>query len=110
MRRINALLIVILLALVPSVALALGLDEAKAKGLVGERPDGYIGAVVPAPSGEVTSLVSEINAKRKAEYQRIAKKNGTDLAVVERISGKKAIEKTKAGQFIMSPSGAWQRK
>lgn len=88
-------------------AFAIGLDDAKARGLVGETVDGYLGAV--EASAEVNALVADINAKRKAEYQRIAQKNGIDLSTVEALAGKKAIEKTPAGQYVQI-EGAWVRK
>jgi hypothetical protein len=48
----------LLLMLVATPALALGLDEAKRQGLVGEQVDGYLGAVRPSP--EVAELVRTI--------------------------------------------------
>ena len=40
-----------------TLALALTLDEAKAQGLVGEKVDGYVAAVVANPAAEVQALV-----------------------------------------------------
>ena len=67
-------------------AFALSLDEAKAKGLVGERPNGYLGAVNP-----------------------IAKRNRTDLRSVETLAGEKAIQNTTPGNFVEGPGG-WVKK
>ncbi len=96
--------------LLPSLVFALGLDQAKAKGLVGEKPDGYLASVQASASAEVQNLVKDINSKRKKKYQSIARENGTSLQAVEVLAGKKAIQKTPAGQFIMSPNGSWKRK
>ena len=52
------------------------LDDAKRLGQVGERFDGYVGAVESRPSDATRRLVTEINARRKQEYQAIAAKNG----------------------------------
>ncbi|MCB0338840.1 MAG: YdbL family protein [Bdellovibrionales bacterium] len=87
-------------------AFALELDQAKAKGLVGETPTGYLAPVNKA-SADVKALVDDINRKRRAEYERIAKKNGTPLKTVEVLAGKKAIEKTPGGQYVLLPSGEW---
>ena len=98
------------LALSLSVALpamALDLGQAKAKGLVGETSSGYIAAV--KASGDVNSLVKDINAQRKAHYKKIAKKNNISLEAVEVRAGQKAIGKTPAGQFI-NTGGGWQKK
>ncbi len=81
----------------------------KAAGQIGEQPNGYLGVVSAAP-GDVQALVRDINQKRKAVYQNIASKNGTSLQAVEQMAGKKTINKTPSGQFVRSPSGAWQRK
>jgi len=87
-------------------AFALELGDAKARGLVGEQPSGYLAAVGVA-TPEIAALVNDINKKRKAAYEEIAKRNGTPLDAVEQLAGKKAIEKTPAGQFVRSTSGEW---
>lgn len=88
-------------------AFALELDAAKAQGLVGETVNGYLGAVQSTP--DANTLVKDINAKRKAEYERIARQNGINLSDVEALAGKKAIEKTPAGQFV-NVTGTWVKK
>lgn len=67
-------------ALIAGSAFALDLHSARVGGLVAEKPSGYIEAV--KPSSEVNSLVAEVNAKRKAEYERIAKEKGTSADAV----------------------------
>ncbi len=89
-------------------AWALSLDEAKAKGLVGEKPDGYLGVV--SGGGEVQALANDINQKRRQAYEDIARRNGTKLKDVEVLAGDKAIQQTKPGLMIQSPSGQWIRK
>jgi len=97
------------MVLLPFSAFALNLQEAKSQLLVGESVTGYLG-VVKSGAG-VAALVSDVNAKRKTSYQKIAKRNGTSLSAVERLAAKKAIEKTARGQMIQtSPGGAWIRK
>jgi len=76
-----------LLTLVSMPAFALDLSQAKSQGLVKETPGGYLS--VAKPSADVNALVSKINAGRKAEYQKIAKKQGVPLATVEQLAGKK---------------------
>ena len=101
---IAALTLSLLLA---SPALALNLDEAKSQGLVGEKINGYIGAV--QPSGNVNALVKNINAKRKSHYQQISYKNGTSLGNVEKLAGEKLINRAPRGQYVNRGSG-WVRK
>ncbi|MBI1424245.1 MAG: DUF1318 domain-containing protein [Gammaproteobacteria bacterium] len=93
-----------------SATWAMSLQDAKEQGLLGEQPDGYLGLVKADASADVKALMSDINARRKQEYQSIARRNNTQLNVVETLAGKKAIERTPAGQYIRLPSGQWTRK
>lgn len=77
---------------------------------MGEQPNGYLEAVGANPSAEVRALIADINAKRRHQYQQVAKANGTSLNVVEALAGKKAIEKTPPGQYVRSPAGRWIKK
>jgi len=89
---------------------AMSLQDAKAQGLVGEQANGYLGLVKSAASAEVKTLMNEVNVKRKKEYQDIARRNKTELSVVEALAGKKAIEMTPSGQYVKPPSGQWVKK
>ncbi len=89
-------------------AFALSLDEAKARGLVGERPNGYLGAVNPSNT-EAQFVIADVNEKRRQAYEDIAKRNRTDLRSVETLAGEKAIQNTKPGNFVEGPGG-WVKK
>lgn len=105
----------LLLALVMSMpVLALSLNEAmsalpsaKAAGQLGEQPNGYLGVV--NPGGEAAEIASQINQARRNEYQKLAKENGIQQSDVESMAGKKAIERTAPGQYIML-NGVWMKK
>jgi uncharacterized protein YdbL (DUF1318 family) len=99
-----------LLILTPLLALSVTLDEAKQQGWLGERPDGYLGLVTPSPTADTVLLMKDVNRKRRTLYQDIAGKNGTALSAVEALAGKKAIEQTPSGRFIMQPDGNWIHK
>lgn len=103
----SALLLALVLAFVAAPAYALDLDTAKDNGWVGERYTGYLG-VVEAKAG-VKALVDEINAKRTERFKELAAKNGISLQEVEKIAGKKVIEKTRAGHLIDLGNG-WLAK
>ena len=107
LRRFAAVLLFALVAL-PGAALALGLEEAKDRGLVGERVDGYVG-VVQAEAG-VERLIARINEGRREKYREIASRNGTALEAVERIAGKKLLERAAPDTWIMTPEGRWVKK
>ncbi|MEK9673226.1 MAG: YdbL family protein [Rhodospirillaceae bacterium] len=93
---------VLALVLMTGAAWALDLDGAKAQGLVGEKPDGYVGAVAGGRA-DVQALVNDINTRRRAQYQVLAQKNGTSVTAVQQIVGQKLI--SRAG-----PGGQWVRK
>jgi uncharacterized protein YdbL (DUF1318 family) len=96
------------LALSASVVLAaLTLDAAKAQGVVGEKPDGLIGAVTSSP--EADALVSSTNAERMERYKSIAAKNGTAVSQVQALAGKKLIEQAAKGEYVMNGS-SWVKK
>lgn len=86
----------------------LDLQAAKTQGLVGETPTGYL-AAVRGGNAEAGTLAQSINAQRKQQYEEIAQRNNTPLKAVEELAGKKAMEKTPAGQFIFL-DGAWKKK
>ena len=80
-------LVVVSLAVISLPASALDLDQARSQGMVKETSSGYL--KVAKPSAEVNALVKKVNAGRKAEYQKIAKKNGTSIQAVEQLAGKR---------------------
>jgi uncharacterized protein YdbL (DUF1318 family) len=93
-----------------SVAAAGSLTQYKADGLIGEQASGYIGIVSQNAPAEVKSLVAEVNARRKAGYQDIARKQGTRLEDVEKVGGNKTIEKTLRGNYVKDAGGSWRKK
>ncbi|MAB97782.1 YdbL family protein [Pseudomonas marincola] len=110
-KRIASLMLLLSLSL-PALAMNLNeamseLGSAKANGLVGEMPNGYLGVVKSA--GEADAITKLINQARANEYQKLAQQNGIQKTDVEAIAGKKAIEKTPAGQYIQL-NGKWIKK
>ena len=89
-------------------AFAMDLDAAKAGGLVGEMRNGYLGVVKSTPEAE--AVVSDINAKRRAEYARIAKQNGQDISVIEKLAAQKAYEMTPKGHYLKDAGGNWVKR
>ena len=91
-----------------SSTFALSLDDAKAKGFVGEKANGYLGLVTPS-NAEAQALLEDINQKRRQAYEEIAKRNRTNVQSVETLAGDKAIQNTKPGNFVEGPGG-WSKK
>lgn len=114
MKRLMQLGAVILALSLALPAFAMGLDEAKQKlesakqqGVVGETPTGYLDVV--KAGGEARDVVEAINSARRDEYTRIAEKHNIPVTQVETVAGKKAIEKTPSGQFVLI-NGQWVKK
>ena len=107
MKRIVTLILCLVLSC--QLTFALELQDAKSQGLVGETPTGYLAPVGATVTGEVGQLVQSINQQRKAAYQKIAQRNKTSLAAVEKLAGEQALEKTPVGQYIFV-HGSWQKK
>ncbi|MDX2428503.1 MAG: YdbL family protein [Xanthomonadales bacterium] len=108
-RQIFAALLISLLTV--SIAVADSpLTQPKADGLIGEQANGYLGLVAQNAPSSIKNLVADTNAKRKAGYQKIAAKQGTSLADVEKVGGNTAIEKTLPGNYIRDASGTWYKK
>ena len=110
MRRwIMALLSLALVAFtVIDTAHAGPLDDAKAAGLVGEKADGYVGAVTG--DADIRGLIDQVNAGRRAKYAEIASKRGAPVDAVATIAGKKLIERTPSGHYVMGSDGQWRQK
>jgi len=109
--RIATLLMALSLAL-PALAMTLGeamsaLGNAKARGQLGEMPNGYLGVI--EAGGQAREIAKLINQARRTEYQKLARENGIQLGDVEAIAGQKAQDKTPRGQFIQL-NGKWIRK
>ncbi len=82
-------IIVLFTMFIASPAFALDLQSARAGGMVVEEATGYIKAVKP----EASALVADINAKRKAEYERIAKEKGSKVEDVAAIAAQELMKK-----------------
>jgi len=89
-------------------AYALDLSQARAQGLVGEKMDGYVAAVTP--SADANAVVDDINARRRAEYEKISKDNGQPVAVVAKIAAERIIGGLPAGSYYKAADGSWKKK
>jgi uncharacterized protein YdbL (DUF1318 family) len=92
-----------------TAAFALDLSEARTRGLVGEKLDGFI-ASVKQPTDEVNAVVSDINSRRRAEYEKISKNNGQPVSIVGKVAAENIINKLPAGSYFQSPNGDWVKK
>ena len=109
--QLGAFILVLCLAM-PAFSMGLEeaksqLDAAKQQGLVGETPTGYLEVVKADVNAR--GIVEAINQARRDEYARIAEKHDIPVTQVETVAGKKALEKTPAGQYILV-NDKWVKK
>ena len=97
--------------LLPIAAHADSLDSARAAGLIGERPDGYVAAVSPTPPGDVQQLVDTINAQRRKVYEQLAGQKGVPVEEVAALAAEKTIsQKLQPGWYYLNAAGQWVQK
>lgn len=79
---------------------------ARASGAVGEKMDGYLGAIGTADAA-VQRLVNDINIKRRAVYAERAKATSATLEEYAFTAGCQAIARTDPGEKYQTPDGSW---
>ena len=92
-------LLLILTIFIPMFAFALDLTQARGAKLIAENDHGYLVALTSSP--EVKQLVEEVNAKRRAEYEKIASQTNTSLSEVEQVSAEKILNSLPVGTKII---------
>ena len=100
-----ALFLLLILA-VP--AFAMDFHDARTKGLVGERLDGFVEALVKTDGAP--ALAADVNSKRKAEYARIAKEKGQTVDVVAKLAASEIIKSLESGASYQDGSGGWKKR
>jgi uncharacterized protein YdbL (DUF1318 family) len=94
-----------------AVAHADPLDNARAAGLLGERPDGYVDVVTANPTPDILSLKEQINAQRRKIYEQLAGEKGVPAEEVGALAAEKTIsQKLKPGMYYMNSAGQWVQK
>ncbi|MBL8708075.1 MAG: YdbL family protein [Rhodospirillaceae bacterium] len=87
------------------------LDDARAAGQIGERPDGYVAVVNPAAPADIKALVDSINRQRRDAYQQIAQQKGVPIEQIGALTAEKIFsENLRPGMYYMDATGAWKQK
>lgn len=103
---------VALLAGVPiaaAVAQAGDWKAARAAGLIGEQPDGYLG-IVGTPTPELRAMVNDVNIQRKSVYTRQSAANDTTVEAFALTAGCNLILNTPPGSKYQAPDGSWKTR
>lgn len=84
-------------------------QQARDRGQIGEKPDGYLGFVTE-PTPAIRALVDDINIKRKRAYTDSAATAGATVEQMAFTSGCNLIAQTAVGERYMAPDGTWQTR
>ncbi|MDJ0920195.1 MAG: YdbL family protein [Henriciella sp.] len=84
------------------------IEAAQQQGVVGERIDGYLGIVSGNVDPALLRKVNDINNRRRALYDQLARDTGTTTEQVARITGEKQIAKAPRGVYVMGEDGVWK--
>ena len=104
--------------LILGLALALGAGPAaaqdaviaaRANGVVGERYDGYLGAV-GALSPSLRSKVSAINIKRRSLFSDLAARRGVTSGDVGIAAACALLARVAVGEVYLLSEGQWRRR
>ncbi|MBK0398420.1 YdbL family protein [Limibaculum sp. M0105] len=112
-RRVAAVLTVALIMLAsetPDAWAQSKLDSYRANGAVAERFDGYVEVRDPGAPGDARALVNEVNAQRRALYEKRAKETNVPVAEVGKLFATKIVEQAPKGTYFRQPSGSYVRK
>ena len=85
------------------------LDAPRAAGIVGERYDGFA-VVRGTASPEISTLVDQVNAERRAVYAQSAAKDRVPIEAVGKIYATQIIKSAPSGTWFLSEDGKWTRK
>ena len=101
------------LAFAPIAATAQGRDPAyaaaRAQGLIGETPDGFLGFVTP-PTDAIKALVADNRIKRLKTYTEQALKEVSTVEEAARSAGCILIAKAAIGEKYQAPDGRWMTR
>ena len=96
--------------LAQSAAAKAAVDAAKARGVVGEQGDGYLGFVTPSTDPTLAAAVAEINAGRMQAYRDTAMRTGVTPEAAGQATAQQLFARLPAGQYFKPIDGNWVRK
>jgi len=82
------------------------LDALRASGAVGESYDGY----VVDRDGKNAALVTSINNKRRAIYEKKAKNQGVAVEAVGQVYAQQILKKAPKGTWFLNQQKQWVQK
>lgn len=97
----------------PATAQGGALDGYRAEGVIAERFDGYVeirpAAAADAPAA-ARDLVEDVNAQRRALYERRAEESDVAVEAVGKLFATKIVESAPDGTYFRQAGGGYVRK
>ncbi|MGM0584382.1 MAG: YdbL family protein [Pseudomonadota bacterium] len=104
-------LILAALLLAPQAASAQSkLDAYRMSGAVAERHDGYVEVRDASAAPDAGGLVREVNAERRALYEKRARETDVPVEEVGKLFATKIVERAPPGTYFRQPDGSYIRK
>ena len=97
-------------AVAQSAAAKTAVDNAKARGVVGEQGDGFLGFVAASTDPALAAAVAEINAGRMQAYRDAAMRTGVTPEAAGQATAQQLFSRLPAGQYFKPVDGNWVRK
>jgi uncharacterized protein YdbL (DUF1318 family) len=111
MKRLRLILLAALGAAAPVSAQApVGLAQARATGVVGERYDGYLGYAAQPSSGLVRSQTEAVNIRRRALFTGLAGRRAVSPQEVGITAGCTLLARVAVGESYLLSDGVWRRR
>ena len=82
---------------------------ARAQGLIGETPDGFLGFVTP-PTDAIKALVADNRIKRLKKYTEQALKDVSTVEEAARSAGCILVANAAIGEKYQAPDGRWMTR
>jgi uncharacterized protein YdbL (DUF1318 family) len=84
-------------------------DDAKAKGLIGENNRGLL-ELRGAGGADIAALVADENKDRSTVYDALAKQTGSTADAVGKARAKQIADGSAPGVWVQKEDGSWVRK
>ncbi|MEL7490057.1 MAG: YdbL family protein [Pseudomonadota bacterium] len=95
----------------PVLAAPAEINEAKAGCLIGEKNNGYLGEVAgKTASAKVLREMRSINQLRRAEYEKLAARNGVTVQEAATATAERLINRAPSGHCVQNAAGQWIEK
>ena len=109
----RALVLAAAILVVPAMAAAqapAAVADARARGLVGERFDGYLGVVAADADEPLRNRVQAVNIRRRALYSDLAERRGASVEQVAMTAACQLLPTVQVGERYLASDKVWRTR